>query len=164
MMDARLSFIFRPMDAADARLIMGWQYAPPYTMYNPDPAALEEDVTWFTDPQYHYYSVRDATGDLIAFRCYGEDAQVFGGDYSADALDTGGGLRPDLTGRGLGGPLLRAGLAFGRQQFHPHTWRVTVAAWNARALRMCEHAGFVRVQTFRRPSDDMEFIILTCPA
>jgi ribosomal-protein-alanine N-acetyltransferase len=47
---------------------------------------------------------------------------VPGGTYGADALDTGGGLRPDLTGRGLGREALEVGLAFGRSRFAPRAF------------------------------------------
>jgi hypothetical protein len=39
--------------------------------------------------------------------------------YDDSALDTGGGLRPDLTGQGKGREAIQTGLDFGRQQFAP---------------------------------------------
>jgi ribosomal-protein-alanine N-acetyltransferase len=47
------------------------------------------------------------TDELIGFRSFGDDGQVPGGPYESttppggSVRDTGGGLRPDLTGRGL---------------------------------------------------------------
>lgn len=67
---------------------------PPYALYNHDPARVEDDVRAFLDPANAYYSAVDAAGGLVAFRCFGPDAQVAGGDYSADALDTGGVYAP----------------------------------------------------------------------
>jgi ribosomal-protein-alanine N-acetyltransferase len=64
-------------------------------------------------PDYHYYAVHDATGVLVGFCCYGEDAQVAGGDYAAPALDVGMGLRPDLVGQGRAHGFLQAILAWG---------------------------------------------------
>jgi len=46
----------------------------------------------------HYVAVLDARDEMIAFRCFGPEARVLGGAYFEDALDMGGGLRPDLTG------------------------------------------------------------------
>lgn len=57
----------------------------------------------------------------MAFRSFGEDGRVNGGDYDDSFLDTGGGLRPDLTGQGLGPEMIAEGLAFGRMTFG--VWR-----------------------------------------
>lgn len=152
---------FRPMDEASARAILAWRYDEPYALYNAGPANLADDLAVFMDPANAYYSVRDERDEVVAFRCFGPDARVSGGDYSADALDTGGGLRPDLTGRGLGLTVLNAGLEHGRRLYHPRAFRVTVAAFNARALRVCAQAGFQPVQTFRRASDAKDFVVMT---
>ena len=45
---------------------------------------------------------------------FGPDGRVPGWDYDETALDTGGGLRPSLTGQGLGRAVISAGLDFGR--------------------------------------------------
>jgi ribosomal-protein-alanine N-acetyltransferase len=54
---------------------------------------------------------------LIGFPSFGPDGQVPGWDYDDSALDTGGGLRPELTGLGLGRFVIAAGLAFGCAHF-----------------------------------------------
>jgi RimJ/RimL family protein N-acetyltransferase len=151
---------FTPMDEAAARQILTWRYEGQYAFYNPNPSRLEESLGDFLDPANAYFGVCDEHGELIAYRCYGPDGQVPGGDYSADALDTGGGMRPDLTGRGLGPGVLEAGLEFGRQLYRPRAFRVTVAAFNTRARRVCERAGFRPVQTFHSPLHDRSFTVL----
>lgn len=150
----------RPIDKESAKAVLGWRYEEPYSIYNANVADIEEDVEYFLDPRSQYYSVTDLRGNLIAFRCFGADAQVPGGDYSVDALDTGGGMRPDLTGQGLGLTVLNVGLEFGIRTFQPNRFRVTVAAFNKRALTVCRRAGFVPVQTFPRGSDGMEFVVM----
>lgn len=65
---------------------------------------------------------------ISGFRSFGADGRVPGWEYDDAALDTGGGLRPELTGRGLGGPVLAAGLEFGRERFAPAPFRVSAAA------------------------------------
>ena len=55
----------------------------------PAPEAVAEVVRFFIDPQNRYYQIEDERGDFAAFCCFGWDAQVPGGDYSADALDVG---------------------------------------------------------------------------
>lgn len=110
-----------------------------------------------------FYAARDHDGLLIAFRCFGPDAQVPGGRYDASALDTGGGLRPDLTGRGLGAEIMRAGLDFGLEVYHTPAFRVTVAAFNQRALKTCEKVGYRRVSTFFSAPNGTDFVILVRP-
>jgi len=87
-------------------------------------------------------------GQLAGSRSLGADGQVPGGQYDDDALDTGGGLRPDLVGQGLGRTAVAAGLALGRSHFAPLAFRVTVAGWNVRALRTVELLGFSRTSSF----------------
>lgn len=153
-------YTFRPMDAAAAHQIATWRYPAPYELYSHDPDEIDETVRWLLTPDYHYYSVWDEGGDLIGFRCFGEDAQVPGGDYSADALDMGGGLRPDLTGRGLGASVMEAAFEFARRRFTPAAFRATVAAFNARALRVCERVGYRQVHRFEHPATGQPFIVL----
>jgi len=149
-------FKFEPMNEANARAVQSWRYEAPYDFYNP----TSDTLAAFLDPLYHYYSVMDERGELIAFRCFGADAQVPGGDYSADALDMGGGLRPDLTGQGLGPRVMNAAIEFARIQFAPRVFRTTVAAFNRRALRACEKVGYEPVQSFIATHNGMPFVVL----
>jgi len=55
------------------------------------------------------------------------------------------GLRPDLCGRGLGERFLDAQLAYARERWRPHTFRLYVTAWNTRAIRLYERLGFREV-------------------
>ena len=148
------------MDDTSARAILRWRYEEPYALYNANPAEMEKDVKVLTDPSNFYYAITDETGALVAYYCFGREAQVPGGDYRADALDVGGGIRPDLTGHGLGPVVIHAGLEFGRRKFAARAFRVTVVAFNQRALRVCEKVGFLPAQRFQREHDGREFIIL----
>ena len=98
---------FFPIDAASARLIIEWRYAPPYDVYNITTDNLSETVNYILNPEYAYHIIKDANENLAAFCTFGTDAQVPGGDYSEDALDIGVGVRPDLTGRGKGHVFIR---------------------------------------------------------
>jgi [ribosomal protein S18]-alanine N-acetyltransferase len=154
-------FKFEPMTEVNARAATRWCYEPPYDFYNLDASKLDEIIyNSFLNPVYQYYAVLNSQGTLIAYRCFGKDAQVPGGDYSADALDMGGGLRPDLTGQGLGPQIMRAAMEFARPLFAPRAFRVTVAEFNLRARRACEKIGYVPAQRFIAPHNGISFVIL----
>jgi ribosomal-protein-alanine N-acetyltransferase len=153
-------FTFHSMDEASAREILVWRYEPPYDVYNADTDKAEEFVQALLDPAYAYHAITDECGELVGYCCFGTDARVPGGDYGADALDIGLGMRPDLTGQGRGGDFFAAIVDFARRAFAPRALRVTVAAFNRRAIRVYERAGFEHKQAFQRSGDGMEFVIL----
>ena len=155
-----MPFAINPIDEASVRKLLSWRYDPPYDIYNLGPDAGEEVMQFFLDPQNAYYSIVDEQNELVAFCCFGADAQVPGGDYSADALDIGMGVRPDLTGQSRGDTYAGAVLDFARRTFAPPAFRVTVADFNRRALRVWEKAGFRRIQAFPRSPDGLRFVIL----
>lgn len=144
-----------PLTRAHAEDIATWRYEPPYDVYDMVGAAPEELLA----PELGFHAVLSGT-DLVGFRSFGPDGQVPGWDYDDSALDTGGGLRPSLTGQGLGRSAITAGLDFGRARFAPAAFRVTVAAFNARALRTVESLGFVRTATFEARRDGSQFVVL----
>jgi len=156
-----MPFTFRPMDKASARAIPSWRYDEPYTLYNTAPDEVEADVRLFLDPDNAYYAITDEHGDLVAYCCFGPDAQVRGGGYDTNALDVGMGVRPDLTGQGRGGAYTNAILDFAQRTFAPTAFRVTVAEFNKRALRVWERAGFRPAQVFKREQDGRAFVVLT---
>ncbi len=155
-----MKIIFRPMDEVNAREIARWQYDSPYDIYNL--GDIDEAIQYVIDPQNALYSITDEADDLIGFCSFGLDGQVPGGDYSAEGLDIGMGIRPDLTGQGRGSNCVAAVLDFALRSFSAEHIRVTIAAFNQRALRVWEKNGFQRVQTFRKGGSDRKFIILTC--
>lgn len=147
-----------PLRREQAIDICTWRYAPPYACYD----MTEADPDWLLQPESGFHALL-AGGRLIGFRSFGTDGQVPGWDYDDQALDTGGGLRPELVGRGLGQQAISAGLAFGRAQFAPQAFRVTVASFNARALRVVEALGFHRIGHFDAASDGRSFEVLIRP-
>jgi [ribosomal protein S18]-alanine N-acetyltransferase len=113
------------------------------------------------DPQYAFYGMYGQQGDLQAYCSFGPDGQVAGGEYSTPALDIGLGLRPDLTGQGQGSRYVNAVIAFASSTYKPDRLRVTIAAFNRRALRVWEKAGFRVAQKFQGGWEDMDFVVLT---
>jgi [ribosomal protein S18]-alanine N-acetyltransferase len=159
---------FTPLDEDDVEEILHWRYAGELSVYGfdtPDPAARAEEKRDLLDSANQYHAARSVTGELVGFCCFGPDARVPGGDYAEPALDVGLGLRPDLVGQGLGLPFLNAILNFARGSAKPPRFRLTVAAFNRRAVRVYERAGFETVARFeqRRPDGQgtgAEFLVM----
>ena len=147
-----------PMTRAHAADIVTWRYPAPYDCYDMTNASQ----AFLTSQEGGFYALVEG-GELIGFRSFGEDGQVPGGSYDASALDTGGGLRPDLTGKGLGREAIGTGLAFGRREFAPPAFRVTVASFNERALRVVRSLGFVSKGNFEALTDGRSYELLVRP-
>jgi [ribosomal protein S18]-alanine N-acetyltransferase len=146
------------MTAAYATEITTWRYAAPYDCYDMTSA----DPAFLVSPASGYFALVDGP-TLVGFRSFGADGQVPGGMYDSSALDTGGGLRPDLTGRGLGQQAIQTGLDFGRHEFAPAAYRVTIASFNIRAQRVVGSLGFRNVARFQASSDGLTYEILIRP-
>jgi ribosomal-protein-alanine N-acetyltransferase len=144
-----------PLTREHAEDISTWRYDAPYDVY--DMVGLNPDE--LLDPEVGYHAVM-AENRLIGFRSFGPDGQVPRWQYDNSALDTGGGLRPELTGQGLGRAVISAGLAFGRTRFAPAAFRVTVASFNARALHTVTSLGFQPVGSFKASRDARDFDVL----
>jgi [ribosomal protein S18]-alanine N-acetyltransferase len=137
-----------------------WRYPEPYGVYS----LTGMDPAFFLDPANGYVALVDDAGTLIGYRCFGPDGRVPGFDYDDSALDTGGGLRPDLTGAGRGAAAIATGLAYGRERFRADAFRVTVAAFNVRARRVVESLGFRPVARFRAATAGAEYDVLRVAA
>jgi [ribosomal protein S18]-alanine N-acetyltransferase len=129
-----------PMSQQEAEEIAEWRYDPPYDFYDAD--ADHRDLAELLDPEVRgdrYFSARDASGDLVGY---------FGLGFGDGVAGIGVGLRPDLTGRGLGLSFLEQGLAFATERYSPTRFRLSVAVFNKRAITVYERAGFVRTRTY----------------
>ena len=106
--------------------VEGWRYEPPYDFYD---GGQEPPL----NPE-RFFEARDGdTGELVGFYYFEEQPPV---------LEVGLGLRPDLTGRGLGLEFFRAGVDFARERYRPETIVLNVAEFNERARLVYERAGF----------------------
>ena len=146
-----MQFIFSLVNAADAHTIKMWRYEGPYAVYNIDNDL--DDLAELLDQRSPYYAVRNEQGELIGFFVFGTSAQVghvdIPGLYSENnTITVGLGMRPDLTGKGLGLSFVNAGLDFARKQFRPDYFRLFVLAFNERAICVYERAGFQYVRGF----------------
>jgi RimJ/RimL family protein N-acetyltransferase len=102
-----------------------YSYDPPYDFYDgrDDPVQNPE----------RFFAAHDAAGELVGFYYF---------ETKGDALEIGLGLRPDLTGLGHGAEFLRQGVEFGRRLFDATRIILNVAAFNERAIKVYERAGF----------------------
>lgn len=148
-----------PLTDDHAAAIVAWRYPPPYDCYD----MKDCEPAFLTDPANGYFALVDQAGSLAGFRLFGADGRVPGGSYDSSALDTGGGLRPDLTGQGLGRLAIGTGLAFGRERFAPAAFRLTVAEFNSRALRVVRDLGFADIGQFKASADGRSYLILVRP-
>ncbi len=140
------------MDDEEAREVSAWRYEPPYDFYDwtSDPDDLEE----LLDPERRkdvYFSAFDERRGLVGF---------FQFEVKGETVDVGLGMRPDLTGAGLGLDYLLAGLEFARGRYSPTRFTLSVATFNARAIRVYERAGFRRENVYLHQTNRDEFPFL----
>jgi len=132
-----------PARREDLAELATWQYASPYDFYDGGQEPVE-------NPE-RYFIARNDDG-LVGFYYF---------EPKDDALEYGLGLHPALTGRGLGLEFFREGLEFGRERYVPGRVRLFVAAFNERAIKVYERAGFCEtgrhMRTFARWGD-VEFV------
>ena len=153
-----MKFIFTPMDEANARTIQSWNYEVPYNIYNWE---AEDDISELLDRRSPHFAVRDEHSELIGFFAYGSSALVWDSGEphlfsENNTIAIGLGMRPDLTGKGLGLAFVKAGLDFAREQFKHTCFRLFVMTFNQRAIRVYERAGFQRVGIYVQPNANGE--------
>jgi RimJ/RimL family protein N-acetyltransferase len=110
-----------------------WRYPPPYDFYDDDGVPPK-------NPE-RFYSVSTEDGRVAGFFYFEE---------RGDAIFYGLGLRPALTGRGLGAAFVNAGLEFVQARFERRRFVLNVAEFNERAIRVYERAGFRRTGSYLR--------------
>jgi ribosomal-protein-alanine N-acetyltransferase len=152
-------FRFRPLTQADAEAIACWHYPEPYSFY--DWAEDPDDLAELLDAESRgdaYFAAEDEAGELVGFFSFRE--------REARTCTIGLGLRPDRTGRGLGGPFLEAGLAHARSHLAPERFVLSVATFNRRAIAVYERAGFVPVRRYMHETNggEWEFLEMRRPA
>lgn len=155
-----MHFTFHKMRQEDAQQIACWHYPSPYNFYDWDQDP--DDLAELLDPQSwqeSYYAVLNEENDLAGFF-------VFKPDPSGHTVEVGLGLRPDLTGKGLGRAFVNAGLLFGQEHFSVEMWSLSVATFNTRAIRLYEQVGFTPLNTFLHHTNggEYEFLRMVQPA
>jgi len=159
------------MQAADAEAVAAWRYQPPYDFYDTaaDPSSLVEVLDarrW----GHIFFSVF-APAPLPSSSPLPESVEELAGFLELTArpgevIEIGLGLRPDLTGKGLGLSFVEACLDFARQRARPRAFALDVATFNQRARAVYQKAGFVPGETFWRHLSGRrwEFLRMSRPA
>lgn len=151
-----MSYSISPLTPENAQKIIDWRYGPPYDLYNMAP----EHLPGLLNSDLRYHQVLDQYGELVGFCCFGEDARVPGGEYDRGepgVIDIGVGLKPELTGKGLGKDFVEAVLDFAQVTHQPEIYRVTVAEFNQRSLNTFLGLGFCVSSCFTRELADLKF-------
>ena len=159
----RGSLTILPMEESCARSILRWRYDGPYSRYNLGEEDLDELLCGC------YFAVFDSAGALVGFFCFGTSAQVpaglaCGAYGEAELLDIGLGMDPALCGRGMGLAFLRQGMEWAAERFQPRGFRLTVAAFNQRAIAVYERAGYQKATLFVSAAGgrETEFWVMNC--
>ena len=142
-----------------SRLISLWKYDGEYSLYDED----EGNPEGCMDGTHH--ACTDEAGELIGYFSFGEDARIptieeyiFDDEY----LDVGLGLRPDLCGKRMGLSFLINGLDYAKMMFNTTHFRLSVAAFNERAIKVYKKAGFYTEQEVTHSRSMSKFFIMKC--
>jgi RimJ/RimL family protein N-acetyltransferase len=131
-----MDFHIEEMTEESQVAMQSWRYPPPFDFYDGE----HEPVL---NPE-RYFAALDEDGALVGFYYFEE---------KPPDLDYGLGLRPDLTGRGLGLEFFLTGLEFARERYRPRRVFLHVAEFNERARLVYERAGFAVVSKHVRSFD-----------
>lgn len=143
----------KPMTKMFAREVVGWRYPGEYALYDMQEGAEEELLD--------YYALTEE-GVLTGFFCFGLHARVpLAKSYEEGPLDIGLGMAPALCGQGKGAAFVRAGLAFAKVTFGARVFRLTVASFNKRAVKVYEKLGFRTEKQVTHQMTGREFIVMT---
>lgn len=148
----------KSMNEVFAFEILDWKYEPPYDFYNNElnPQSFKELL------ENSYYVVVDEQKKIVGYFCIGDCAKVpigvHFGAYNEDFIDIGIGMNPVLTGKGFGATFFSFILSFIEENFLKVPFRLTVANFNQRAIRLYKKFGFEKEMEFDR--GDTRFITM----
>jgi Acetyltransferases, including N-acetylases of ribosomal proteins len=127
----------QPMNEAAAKIISEWEYPAPYDVYN------------FKGKTNGYLFSRNVWGEEIYhLTCCDGTVGYVACQYVSSDLWVGWAFAPELCGKGDGGAFISACVReVRRAKSHNGAVLLRVAAWNKRAIRAYEKAGFAYVDT-----------------
>ena len=142
------------MTETDARAVAAWHYPGVFSFYDWDQDP--DDLAELLDPAEwgRRYFVVDDERELVGFFVF----KLLDG-----VAELGLGLRPDLTGRGLGDAFVGVGLRFAAEALGAERYTLTVAAFNRRAITVYERAGYLADEHYEHRTNGgvHEFVRMT---
>lgn len=150
-------YLFVPMSVEYAEEIAyKWKYKEPYSFYNM--TENEEDLQQFLNQETwedSVYAVLDEQKQLVGFFQY---------NIQNSELVIELGLKPELTGMGLGEKFIQSGLTFGISKFRDMTDSIalTAASFNKGAIKIYQKLGFkiVKRDFVYTNNSNYEFLIM----
>ena len=139
-----MTYGLRPLTAEQGEAMATWAYPGPWDVY---------DVESPLQPEEGFWAVVDVAAEggdgeeggiagVVGYACFGVEARVPGLAERDGVLDIGVGMRPDLTGQGLGREFAGAVLDHAREVAGAGRMRAVVQDWNARSRRLLSGLGF----------------------
>lgn len=156
------SLHLRPLTRSEAEEISRWAYEPPFDLYDGDPTKADDLLQRDSSgPLYYGVSLR-SEDQIVGFCCFSEAARVPPQMAVVGTLDVGLGVRPDRVSKGIGTRIVPVILDYASKRWAPERFRVAVAEFNERSLRLCLKAGFVEKSRFTN-TRGLEFVELILP-
>ena len=147
-----MPYIFLAMNTEYAHEIAyQWKYDGAYAFY--DMTADPDDLREFLDENdwaERYFAVLNEQNALVGYYLY---------TFEDGIMWIGFGLKPSLTGKGLGAEFVSAGIDFGVKRFGYTQDRImlAVASFNHRAITLYERIGFKLVGTYMQKTNGGEY-------
>jgi ribosomal-protein-alanine N-acetyltransferase len=133
-----MKYIFTPMNEEYASdIVSNWHYDDVYSFY--DMAADEDDLRIFMDTKNWPTIIRavfNEADELVGWASFYTENDEFWLSL---------GLKPDLTGKGLGMEFVSECITYAISHYEPinDTIKLAVALFNKRAIKVYQRAGFV---------------------
>ena len=114
-------------------LLSAWEYPGEYAMYNSEPYEVQKRTgSGFANPQNCFYSFYDGNRVIGYVNLREKETGLF----------LGMGVHPDACNQGYGRQIIHIAYEIAQKQFQHTQLHLIVRAWNARAVRCYEKAGF----------------------
>lgn len=141
-------YSFTPMKKEMAvEIAYEWKYDGDYSFY--DMTADQEDLEEFLESDRSGYYIVRREEELLGYFCFKQSG--------TGEVEIGLGMKPELTGKGLGLAFFKEGIKFALQQYQTADLFLSVAAFNQRAIKVYQKAGFVPVKTFMQDTNGSRF-------
>jgi ribosomal-protein-alanine N-acetyltransferase len=123
-----------------------------------------------SDPEDRDLFLDDSQWENRSFAVYDDQGLAgfftFGTAADGAIVEVGLGMEPSRTGEGRGDAFVEAGLDFARDRYDPEAFRLAVATFNERAIRVYESVGFEQKELFQQETNGgaYEFVAMSRPA